>query len=84
MERVIDLVFYIFTKLEKNQQRLSIQYILILLHCAIVILYVFKPNIIHLNTKVIEPHTFNNKSMETKSLLQKMELQVRNLICWLR
>jgi hypothetical protein len=84
MERVIDLVFDIFTKLEKNQQRLSIQYILILLHCAIVILYVFEPNIIHLNTKVIEAHKFDNKSMETKSLSQKMELQVRNLICWLR
>lgn len=39
--------------------------------------YLFKPNIIHLNTKAIETHKFNNKSMEIKSFLQKMELQVR-------
>jgi hypothetical protein len=40
MERFIDLNFDIFMKVEKNQQNLSIQYIVILLHCAIVIHYV--------------------------------------------
>jgi hypothetical protein len=37
MERFINLEFDIFMKPKKNQQNLSIQYIVLLLHCAIVI-----------------------------------------------
>jgi hypothetical protein len=37
MEWVIDSIFDTFAKLEKNQQKLSIQYIFILLHYTIVI-----------------------------------------------
>jgi hypothetical protein len=40
MERVIDLVFDIFAKLEKNKQKLSNFYIVKLLHNALIHYYI--------------------------------------------